>query len=107
MSVAFHHKKLHRNTFAQALRSEGIPVSTGFPRLMNENPFTKGDLRETPIAKDINEHKYLGFFQIGYPNTIEDMQDIVEAFQKISTKLDELEKINAHFAYKREYTLGR
>lgn len=107
VGFTFSHSSIHRNTFAQALRAEGIPVTTGFPRLMNENPFTKGDIFDTPNAKELNEHKYLGFFQIGYPNNEQDMQDIVDAVYKISSEFSQLEKINHQFLGKREYTLGR
>lgn len=107
IGIAFNHPKIHRNTFAQALRSEGIPVTTGFPRLLNENPFTKEDICYTPHAKALNENKYLGFFQVGFPNTVNDMDDIYEAIQKISSGFEQLSSINHSFIHKREYTLGR
>lgn len=104
---SFDHKNIHRNTFAQALRAEGIPVTTGFPRLLNENLFTKEDLQFTPHAKDLNENHYLGFFQIGNPNSQKDMDDIVSAINKISSNFEKLMEINGQFLSKREYTLGR
>lgn len=107
VGMTFNYEGIHRNTFAQALRSEGISVTTGFPRLLNENFFTKGDVSETLNAKRINDHEYLGFFQIGYPNIENDMQDIVEAIEKISANFSELRTINHKYLLKREYTLGR
>jgi dTDP-4-amino-4,6-dideoxygalactose transaminase len=107
VGVTFEHSNIHRNTFAQALRSEGIPVTTGFPRLLNENPFTKEDLQFTQNAKDLNTNKYLGFFQVGFPNTQSDMDDIIGAIKKISNNFDKLSEINHQYLTKREYTLGR
>ena len=107
LGMLFKHKKIHRNTFALALRAEGIPVSTGFSRLLNENPYTKEDVDLTPIAKNINENHYLGFFQLGYPNTREDMKDIINAIIKIKNNFDVLQKEAAHLKQKTEYSLGR
>lgn len=107
LGLRFKHSKVHRNTFAAALRAEGVPVSTGFPRLLNENYYTKEDISYTPVAKELNENSYLGIFQIGHPNTKEDMDDIVVAIEKIAENISELEIINSKHLGKREYTLGR
>ena len=107
IGLAFNHPKIHRNTFAQAIRAEGVPVTTGFPRLLNENPFTKEDLKFTPNAIELNGNKYLGFFQVGFPNTEKDMDDIIASIQNISSNFDQLISINRQFIHKREYTLGR
>lgn len=107
VGLTFEHSDIHRNTFAQALRAEGIPVTTGFPRLLNENPLTKEDVKLTPIAKELNTNKYLGFFQIGYPNTQSDMDDIINAIKKISLSFEKLKEVNSNYIQKREYTLGR
>jgi dTDP-4-amino-4,6-dideoxygalactose transaminase len=79
---------LHRNLVAAALRAEGIPVSTGFPRLMSENIlFTRNSgwngRDGLPNATNLQYRDYLGFFQVGWPNTTADMDDIVNAFDKI------------------------
>jgi perosamine synthetase len=107
LGMTFKHANIHRNTFAQALREEGVPVSTGFSRLLNENPCTYEDISFTPIAKKVNDEQYLGFFQLGYPNTIDDMNDILEAVDKIARHFDELLKIDSKFRVKREYISGR
>lgn len=107
LGMNFKHSKIHRNTFAQALRAEGIPVSTGFSRLLNENPLTFENISYTPIAKKVNEEQYLGFFQLGYPNTIEDMKDIVSAIKKIEEHFSILEEKNSELMEKREYNSGR
>ena len=68
---------------------------------------TKEDLQFTPNAKDLNTNKYLGFFQVGFPNTQSDMDDIIGAIKKISNNFDKLSEINHQYLTKREYTLGR
>lgn len=108
--------KIHRNTVAQVLRSEGIPVANGISRLMSDNPMFKKKLAygknhcpfschlyerrdrylipELPNAKRLQNEEYLGFFQVGWPNTIEDMDDIVKAFKKILDNKNYLSKID-------------
>ncbi|MBA4349527.1 MAG: hypothetical protein C0415_06025 [Thermodesulfovibrio sp.] len=97
--------KIHRNTVAAVLRAEGIPAASGISRLMSDNPMfqrqiaygknhypfsynSNGTLKkysipEMPNARRLQDEEYLGFFQIGWPNAIEDMDDIVRAFRKI------------------------
>ncbi|MBU4288997.1 MAG: DegT/DnrJ/EryC1/StrS family aminotransferase [Proteobacteria bacterium] len=97
--------KIHRNIVAHVLRSEGIPVASGISRLMSDNPLFQRQLAygsnhcpfachlykgrgkysipELPNAKRLQNEEYLGFFQIGWPNTISDMDDIVKGFKKI------------------------
>lgn len=108
--------KIHRNVVADVLRSEGIPVASGIPRLMSENPLfqrqlaygkdhcpfschlykrrEKYSIPEMPNAKRLQNEEYLGFFQIGWPNTIEDMDDIVKGFRKIMDNKSLLSKRN-------------
>lgn len=107
LGINFEYNGIHRNTFAQALRAEGIPVSTGFSRLLNENPYTPEDISLTPVAKKVNEEHYLGFFQLGYPNTKEDMKDIINAIKKIEINFVELKKNNSSLMEQREYNSGR
>lgn len=52
---------------------EGIPVATG----VNYLPV------DLPNASRLQYEEYLGFFQIGWPNTTEDMDDIVKGFRKV------------------------
>ena len=94
-----------RDTVANVLRSEGIPVATGVSRLMSDNPmfqkkiafgkkgfpflYQKSDshdlykIAKMPNARRLQDEEYLGFFQIGWPNTFEDMNDIIMGFKKI------------------------
>jgi perosamine synthetase len=97
--------KIHRDVVAQVLRSEGVPVASGVSRLMSDNPLFERQLAygrnhcpfachlykgrgkysipELSNAKRLQNEEYLGFFQIGWPNTPQDMDDIVRAFGKI------------------------
>lgn len=79
-----------RNRLAAALRAEGVPVATGFPRLMNQNPLFRGNADFTPEARRANDETCFGFFQIGYPNTANDMDDILSAIDKVTGCRDEL-----------------
>ena len=103
---------IHRNTVAEVLRTEGIPVATGISRLMSDNPmfqkqvafgkegfpfsFYKNEssreyfIPDMPNATRLQNEEYLGFFQVGWPNTIEDMNDIVRAFKKIFNNKNKL-----------------
>lgn len=96
-----------RNLFAQALRAEGVPVSTGFPRLLNENLIGGGSPDQTPVAKSLNYSEYLGFFQVGYPNDVEDMKDIIQAFRKLVEQRDSLIHAAPGIPANREYDSGR
>jgi len=95
--------KIHRNVIAQVLRSEGIPVANGIARLMSDNPLFQRQLAypfscykgkysipELPNAKKLQNEEYLGFYQIGWPNTIEDMDDIIKGFRKVMTNKEYL-----------------
>ena len=104
--------EIHRNVVAEVLRSEGIPVASGVSRLMCDNPMfqkkiafgkyhfpflynREGTKREysipdLPNARRLQDEEYLGFFQIGWPNTIEDMADIVKGLRKIMANKDRL-----------------
>ncbi len=62
-----------RDAVANKLRMEGIPVAMGVP-------FLPADL---PNASKLQNEQYLGFFQIGWPNTYEDMDDIIKGFRKV------------------------
>lgn len=95
-----------RDMFALALRAEGIPVSTGFPRLMNENLIIDSEI-ETPVAHKLNYEEYLAFFLVGQPNNQSDMQDIIKAFDKLSTYREELKKAESNYTITREYDSGR
>ena len=108
--------KIHRNIVEHVLRSEGIPVASGVSRLMSDNPLFQRQLAygsnhcpfachlykgrgkysipELPNAKKLQNEEYLGFFQIGWPNTICDMDDIVKGFKKILANKEYLSSID-------------
>ncbi len=98
--------ELSREVFVDALRAEGIPVATGFPRLMNENLIFKDNADMTPDALKVNNDNCIGFFQIGYPNTENDMDDIIVAVNKIVSKLDVLRNLN-NLSHKTNFNSGR
>ncbi len=94
---------VHRNVIAYILREEGIPISTGFSRLMCDHPLFKQkaayslqqsrfDYQQVniPNARRLFDEQYIGFSQVGWPNTIEDMGDIIRAFEKIVHNIDRL-----------------
>ena len=108
--------KIHRDIVAHVLRSEGIPVASGISRLMSENPLFQRQLAygknhcpfschlykgrgkysipDLPNAKRLQNEEYLGFFQVGWPNTTEDMDDIVEGFRKVMANKGHLSKMS-------------
>jgi len=90
---------LDKDALVKALAAEGIPLLTGFPRLMHENPlfsrkiaygskgypFTKEVKYGTgacPRSEEINK-QFVWFKFINPPNTQEDMEDVVRAFEKV------------------------
>jgi perosamine synthetase len=103
-----------RDTVALALRKEGIPVAVGVGRLMSDHPMFQKKLafgkqgcpftchlyegkvnydpKLLPESKQLHDNEYLGFFLMGQPNTSEDMNDIVAAFEKIMANLPALKK---------------
>jgi dTDP-4-amino-4,6-dideoxygalactose transaminase len=96
---------IHRNLIIAVLRKEGIPISQGISRLMSNHPLFQRQLayglghcpfschlyegRKTykvpalPNATRLHQHEYIGLAQVGWPNTKNDMDDIVQAFEKI------------------------
>ena len=90
---------------ASALRAEGIPVATGLPRLMCDHPMFKRKIAFgnrhypwgeavyrgkvdyhsliLPNARRLQDEEYFGFFQLGWPTTQEDLDDIIQALTKI------------------------
>lgn len=107
---------LRRDTVALALRAEGIPVATGIGRLLADHPmFTRRiafGLHGWPLrpetttgptsppdslvhTRHVHDHEYLGFFLMGWPNTKDDMDDIVRAFSKVLAARDRLARYEA------------
>lgn len=70
--IAFRWLKGDRDNVANKLRAEGIPCVTGVNYLPASLP-----------NADKLQSQYLGFYQVGWPNTEEDMQDIIKGFRKV------------------------
>jgi len=45
-----------------------------------------------PVAEDLAKNKHICFYQFSYPTTKEDMQDVVTAFRKVFSQMNELLK---------------
>lgn len=108
---------VHRDVVAHLLRSEGVPVASGVARLMSDNPmFQRGlaygragcpfschlyerrgqySIPDLPNSRRLQDEEYLGFFQIGWPNMAEDMDDIVAAFRKIMANKGRLKSVSS------------
>jgi perosamine synthetase len=107
-----------------ALRAEGIPVGSGYLRLMYENPifikkiaygknhcpwschlynsernYGSGDC---PVGEALLQKRFIWFYHINRPNTVEDMHSVAEAFRKVFGSLDLLKKaeVNVSIPYK-------
>lgn len=110
---------IERKKVLAALRAEGIPVGSGYLRLMYENPlflkkiaygknhcpwschlygkersYKKGDC---PIGEDLLKNRFLWFYHINRPNTREDMLDVSKAFRKIFNEIDSLRNAETNF----------
>ena len=113
-----------RQKILAALRAEGIPVGSGYLRLMYENPlflkkiaygreqcpwschlynykreYKSGDC---PIAENILREKFIWFYHINRPNGIDEMKDVVSAFEKVFENIEFLRRsaIVAEVGYK-------
>jgi perosamine synthetase len=105
-----------RDGILAALRAEGIPVGSGYLRLMYENPiflrkiaygkehcpwschlynfprnYQSGDC---PIAENLLREKFIWFYHINRPNGNAEMKDVLLAFRKVFKNLDVLKEIN-------------
>ena len=47
---------------------------------------------DVPNARHLVDNQFLGFLQMGFPNTIKDMDDIISTFSKIINNLKSLKK---------------
>ena len=63
--------------------------------------------QKTPVAHQLNYKEYIGFFQVGYPNQLQDMQDIINAIEKLEQNKEELQKSRDSIGDPREYDSGR
>lgn len=104
-----------RAILVKAIRDEGIPIGTGYVRLLYENPIflKKSAFGETgypfsggfydgtvdyrrglcPTAEDLIHNRFLWIYQINRPATIADMNDIVDAFEKVWNNMDALRSL--------------
>jgi len=116
LTILYHSSRveLSRDMLVKALTAEGIPVSTGYPRIMPDNPLFLRKLAYGknqcpfscpyygrsidygsglyPIARDLINKKQISFHIINRPNNLDDMKDIVKAFEKIYANIEQLEK---------------
>lgn len=101
-----------RDDILRALRAEGIPVGSGYVRLMPENPlFVKKvaygqggcpwtchlygltpdyGVENFPVAKRLIGERFLWFYHIHAPNGPADMDQAIAAFRKVFTNLDQI-----------------
>jgi len=109
---------LPRSTFVAALRSEGIPVGTGYVRPLYMTPnFTQrtafgtsgcpwtcqnggSGSRQTyakgmaPVAERLLDEEFLWFYHIAYASTEDDMRDIGRAVRKVVAARAQLAEID-------------
>ena len=118
----FQKSGINRDVVARALISEGIPVFKGYHRLMSDHPMFKRKIAfgrnkfpwtdnkidynsvKIPIARNLVEKEFLGFLQIGFPNKNKDMDDIINAFDKIINNID---KLKSYKYINNELSIGR
>lgn len=77
--LKFRHRD--RGRLVRSLAAEGIPMAPGYSRLLNEVPLF-GARGACPRSKEINRELFW-FSYIHPPNTIEDMDDVVRAVEKV------------------------
>jgi perosamine synthetase len=65
------------------LLRHSISVAEGIPRLLCDHPYYKNlEKVNVPEARILNNY-YLGFFQIGWPNTTKEMQEILDVLKEV------------------------
>ena len=70
-----------KNTIITTLTANNIPVSPGIPRLLSKHPCFKN---ENAFYKAYDVwNNYIGFFQIGYPNTVDNMDELINTLKEI------------------------
>jgi dTDP-4-amino-4,6-dideoxygalactose transaminase len=106
--------KINRKVFINALNAEGIPVAFGYNRVSYENPtFLKKiaygvngcpyncNLTKTnvnyyrnmcPSAEQLVKEKFIWFYHLGYPTTKKDLDDVINAFEKVFENLENLKE---------------
>ncbi len=115
---------VERQKILLALRAEGIPVGSGYLKLMYENPiflkkiaygkdrcpwschlynnkreYKSGDC---PTAERLLKEKFIWFYHINRPNTLRDMKDVAKTFKKVFSQMESLKaaKIEGAIGYK-------
>ena len=115
---------VERNKILAALKAEGIPVGSGYVRTMYENPiflrkiaygkdhcpwschlynakreYKQGDC---PVAENLIKEKFIWFYHLNRPNTIADMQNVIDAFKKVFANIGQLRNrdISINLGYK-------
>ena len=75
-----------RDAFVAAVEAEGVPLCAGYTRLLYQNPVfsRRGTVRPAacPRSEQINR-EFVWFAAVHPPNTREDMDDVVEAIDKV------------------------
>lgn len=73
-----------RDKLVKDLTDKNIPVSSGIPRLLFDHPCYSNLTMENPVnfAYDV-WNSYISFFQIGYPNTVEDQDLLIKALKEV------------------------
>jgi len=111
---------VERYRILAALRAEGIPVGSGYLRLMYENPVflkkiaygrkgcpwscylygTNRDyhIGDCPVGEKLIRERFIWFYHINRPNSKEDMEDVVKAFKKVFNNLETIKKIDINYA---------
>ena len=51
---------------------------------------------ELPNSKKLQNEEYIGFFQIGWPNTIDDMDIIIKGIHKVMANKERLKNEEIH-----------
>jgi perosamine synthetase len=112
---------VHRNFISDILTAEGIPNFKGYPVLMSEQehirrgvssskkivvkPKYNMDLKHTEIAKNLITNKFIGFLNMGWPNTQKDMEDLIKVWYKIKYHLKDLK--GKEYKIYNSFKLGR
>jgi len=78
----------NRNKKVNILRDLGIPITTGYPRLLHQHPaFTKNIYKNRHgncnISEDLYKNKFIWFYHIYPPYNISDMKEVINAFKLV------------------------
>jgi dTDP-4-amino-4,6-dideoxygalactose transaminase len=118
LTILYHSSRVgvSREMFVKALKAEGIPVGIGYARIMPDNPLFLKKIaygknqcpfscpyygrnieynNPYPVARDLINNKQISFHIIKRPNNLDDMKDIVKAFEKIYSNIEQLKTTEA------------